>query len=132
MKFFSKSHDGGKKSGVIGYFLVEIKSLFSIVILKFNKGSRENFHSHAFNALTWFIKGDMIEHKLNGSFKKYKRSFMPKLTKKDNIHKVYANKTSWAISLRGPWDNNWKEYNPLTNKFITLTHGRVVIKENNP
>ena len=50
MKLFHKSHDGGKNSGVTGYWLIEWKSGFSIVVLRFSKGTREAFHSHAFNA----------------------------------------------------------------------------------
>lgn len=34
MKFFSKAPDGGKDSEVDGYFLCEIKPLFSIVLLR--------------------------------------------------------------------------------------------------
>ncbi len=124
MKFLQFSSDGGKKSGVKGFFIVEIKSLISIVILKFNKGSRENYHSHAFNALTWFLKGKMTEHNLNGDNKAYARSFKPKITLKSDIHKVYADEESYAISIRGPWDTVWKEFNPRTKEFIILTHGR--------
>ena len=59
MKLFHKSHDGGKNSGVTGYWLIEWKSGFSIVVLRFSKGTREAFHSHAFNALTWWLKGSV-------------------------------------------------------------------------
>lgn len=29
--------------------------------------------------------------------------------------------------FRGPWADYWREYLPDGNKFITLTHGRVVV-----
>ena len=64
MRFFSKVKDGGPESTVDAYFLIEIKNWFSIALLKLHKCSRENYHSHAFNALTWFIKGDMVEHRI--------------------------------------------------------------------
>jgi hypothetical protein len=51
MKFLSKCKDGGPESPVTAYVLVEIKSLFSVMLLHFS-GTREAFHSHAFNALT--------------------------------------------------------------------------------
>lgn len=129
MKFCKKMFDGGKDSTVTGYFLIEIKSLFSIVLLKFNKGSRENYHSHAFNALTWFLYGDLVEYNLSKPNYKYKGKLIPKITKKSDIHKVFANKNSYAISLRGPWDDYWQEYNPMSNKYITLTHGRKIVGE---
>ena len=41
MKLFSKFYDGGQDSGVTGFWLIEAKHLFSIVILIFNKGTRD-------------------------------------------------------------------------------------------
>lgn len=50
MKILKRGHDGGKDLSVTGYWLIECKPLFSVVFLKFNKGSHLTFHSHAFNA----------------------------------------------------------------------------------
>lgn len=58
--FLVKKKDGGPESPVDAYFLVELKGLFSIALLKFNKGCREAFHSHAFDAWTWFLSGDLV------------------------------------------------------------------------
>jgi quercetin dioxygenase-like cupin family protein len=60
-RFFYKKPDGGKESGVTGYFLIEWKPLFSIGLLHFKRGSREAFHSHAFNAVTFWLKGEVTE-----------------------------------------------------------------------
>lgn len=130
MRLFYKGKDGGPESPVTGYWLIEIKSLFSIVLLKFNDGCRENFHSHAFNALTWFIKGNLLEKRLLNKcvrFRQYKRSVIPKLTKRDNIHKVNSRGVSWCLSIRGPWSKTWQEYNEKERKFITLTNGRKIL-----
>ena len=124
MKIFKIGKDGGDKSNVTGFWLVEIKNLFSVVILKFAKGSRENYHNHAFNALTWFVKGNVDEHNLDGRIINWKPSWKPKLTKKDCFHKVFAIEDTYVISFRGPWDNTWKEFNPTKQEEITLTHGR--------
>lgn len=130
MRLFQKTKDGGRESTVDAYFLCEFKGLFSIALLKFNKGSRNNYHSHAFHAFTWFLKGDMEEHRiLDGEVvkRKYKRGFLPKLTKRDNLHKVIANKTSWCFTIRGKWQKEWKEVNLQTGELITLTNGRKVV-----
>lgn len=127
MRFLSKTKDGGQESTVDAYFLFEIKWLCSIAVLRFNKGSRANFHSHAFNALTWFIKGKMTEHFLEDKCVKYKRSLFPKLTKKEVMHKVVAEEVSWCLTFRGPWQKTWKEYDTVSGKYITLTHGRKII-----
>lgn len=132
MRIFYKGKDGGLDSPVTGYWLVEIKYLFSIVLLKFNNGRREQFHTHAFNALTWFIKGNMQEERLlagQRKFRIYKRSLIPKLTKRDNLHRVYSIGTSWCFSIRGPWAKTWKEYDEQTNTLTTLTSGRRVVHD---
>lgn len=129
MRLFSKVKDGGLESTVDAFFLFEIKWLCSIALLRFNKGSRENYHSHAFNAMTWFIKGDMKEHRLDIlSITRYRRSLIPKFTSRNNLHKVIANKTSWCFTIRGPWSKTWTEYNVSDAAKITLTHGRKIVK----
>lgn len=124
-RIFYKKYDGGKESGVTGYFLIEFKPLFSIGLLRFKEGSRENSHSHAFNACTWWLKGHVTEilHP-SGEAKDFKPSFIPKITKKNCFHRVFAHQTTWALTFRGPWDKTWKEYKPNSNEEITLTHGR--------
>lgn len=128
MKFFSLGADGGKNSGVTGFWFIEVKSLFSIVLLRFREGSREVFHSHAFNALTWFLTGKVTEHHLDGRKVDWGPSFFPKWTPRSCFHKVFADKTTYALSLRGPWAKTWKEFNPKTDTFVSLTSGRKEVK----
>lgn len=136
MKLFTKMKDGGPESPVTAYVLIEYKPLFSIMFLKFRKGTREEYHTHAFNALTLFIVGKMFEERLhlginNDYFKivkRYKKSIFPKITTKDNLHRITAKKDSWCFTIRGPWVNTWYEYNELTNTKTYLTHGRKIIK----
>lgn len=127
MKLFTKAKDGGSESPVDAFFLFEIKSICSIALLRFNPGSRENFHSHAFNAWTWFISGDLEEELYVYGFVKYKRSLLPKVTKRWNLHRVKANKTSWCFTIRGPWQKHWLEVDKH-GKILVLTHGRKIVK----
>ena len=127
MRFLYKGKDGGSKSTVTGYWLIEIKSLFSIVLLKFDEGTRENFHNHAFNALSWFITGEVDEYHLNGEMLTWKPSFLPKYTPRSCFHKIFGKKPTWCFSIRGPWNKTWKEYSPKTKEFVTLTNGRKVV-----
>ena len=124
MKLFSFGCDGGSTSGVTGFWIIELKNWFSIVLLKFNEGTRENYHSHAFNAWTWFLWGSVEEQHLHGRSVCWKPSLYPKYTTKDTFHRVKAIQTTYALSIRGPWDNTWKEYDPQKQQFIQLTHGR--------
>lgn len=127
MKFFTKAKDGGPESPVDAYFLFEIKSLLTVAILKFNKGKREAFHTHAFHALTWFIKGDLIEEDISGDFHIYERGILPKVTKRSKNHRVIADKDSWCFTIRGPWSKTWTE--DTDEKTTVLTHGRKVVSE---
>ena len=126
MKLFSWGKDGGPESHVDGFFIIEIKSLFSIVVLKFNEGTRENFHSHAFNAYTLWLSGEVSEEYPDGKGRPWfpgNRKFTPRRL----MHRVRALTTSYALSFRGPWTSTWEEYNETTNQFTVLTHGRRVL-----
>jgi hypothetical protein len=125
MRLLQKAKDGGSESPVDAYFLIEIKSLFSIALLKFNKGGRENYHSHAFNALTWFICGNLIEQDVSGELYIYFPSLVPKVTKRAKMHRVIASRDSWCLTLRGRWVDTWTEFDG--KKVITLTRGRKVV-----
>jgi len=126
MKLLTKAKDGGPESTVDAYFLFEFKSVCSIALLRFNAGRREAFHTHAFTALTWFICGDLEEQLFDGTRKAYKRSLLPKITKKSDNHRVLAHKTSWCFSIRGPWSDYWTEDDSGTT--TTFTHGRNIVK----
>jgi hypothetical protein len=124
MRFFYKGKDGGPESCVDGFWLVEIKGLFSVLLLRFNDGAREAFHTHAFNAFTWFLWGDLTEEFQDAEPRKYKRRLIPKLTPRSLLHRVSSKGTSWVFTLRGPWAETWQEWFPEDDRYVTLTHGR--------
>ncbi len=125
-RIFYIKPDGGKDSGVTGYFLIEWKILFSIALLKFKAGSREAYHNHAFNAITWWIYGSVTEKKYEGQEKDFYPSFKPKFTNRENCHKIIAHKTSYCLTFRGPWVDYW--YEIRNNSLVFLTHGRILIE----
>lgn len=136
MRLFFKGKDGGPESNVTGYWLIEWKEAFSIVLLCFHKGSREAYHNHAFNALSWVLRGWLDEWAIVGQAHdedfveatELRPSWKPIFTPRQRMHKVYgmADKT-WVISFRGPWADKWQEWFDRTRQFVTLTHGRKVV-----
>lgn len=116
--------DGGPKSTVTGYWLAEFKRLFSVVLLKFGHGSRDEYHSHAFTSINWVLRGKVVEHDLDGTMKVYKPSLCPVVTRRRTFHRVVSEGTTWVFSLRGPWAKWWVEWSPITGQFKTLTGGR--------
>lgn len=129
MRFLEISKDGGPESPVEAYWLIEWKSVFSIALLKFNRGMRESFHNHAFNAFTWFLWGDLVEEDYNGKLYNYYFSLFPKLTKRSKLHRVKANQDSWCLTIRGPWSEYWNEVSDDKKTLTKLTNGRKVIDE---
>lgn len=133
MKFCKIAKDGGPESKVWGYFLFEIKSLFSIVLLRFEDGSREAYHNHAFNAVSWVLKGHLeeIHHPVNpDAYPPYHvdyhyPSVTPVITLRSTMHKVVSHGRTWVLSIRGPWSKTWKEV--VDGKEMTLTNGRKVV-----
>lgn len=129
MKLFHKSKDGGPDSNVTGYWLIEWKKAFSVVLLRFDAGTREAYHNHAFNAISWILKGELLEEV------KYPKpeqvtllpSILPVVTPRNRCHKVKGTaKVTWAISFRGPWVDHWNEYFNSGLK-TTLTNGRHIV-----
>lgn len=122
MKLFAKRKDGGPESTVTGYWLFEIKKLASVALLKFADGSRDAFHSHAFDSLNWVLSGRVVEKHLDGRVVEHRPSPWPVLTRRETFHKVVSRGTTWVLSLRGPWSDRWKEF--VRGRLVTLTHGR--------
>jgi hypothetical protein len=123
MKFLSKCKDGGPESPVTAYVLVEIKSLFSVMLLHFS-GTREAFHSHAFNALTLWLSGSAIERFPRGRTRLWKAGEF-KYTPRECFHRVEPQPGTWALSIRGPWAAMWQEVKGKT--LTTLGHGRKIV-----
>ena len=125
MKF---GKDGGPCSTVHGYWLVEIKRLLSIVLLRFDGASREAFHNHAFNCVSWVLRGRLIELHLDGRTETHGPSLLPVITRRSTFHKVDSDGRTWVLSLRGPWMSTWKEFIPDSGEVVTLGSGRRVLR----
>lgn len=132
MKILSISKDGGEYSKVHAYTLVEIKSLFSVILLKFDPGSRDAYHTHAFNCFNWLLRGKLMEYEIQNdgtiTTKEYTPSIWGFPIYRKTYHKVVSLGTSYVLSFRGPWQKTWKEFLPSDNRELTLTHGRVEIE----
>lgn len=127
MKNLMFTKDGGPESKVWGLYLIEIKSLLSVVLLRFEDGSREAYHNHAFNALSWVLKGRLREEQRNGCVRHFLPSLRPIFTGRENFHQVRSTGRTWVLSFRGPWRDRWNEYLPAEGRVITLTHGRKIV-----
>lgn len=125
--FFDKRKDGGEQSHVTAYFLAAIKPLFTIGLLHFADGTREAYHSHAFNAVTVVLRGRFVEEYRSGKAVNFKAGDI-KYTPRSRFHRVRSFGDTWALTFRGPWADTWKEFRPDESRVVTLTHGRTIIE----
>lgn len=132
MKLLWGHKDGGPESQVTCYGL-EIKSLFSVMLLRFTPETREEFHSHAFDCYNWVLTGGLYEEIAYSPYRFITLSQNASTThlpswrgfwiKRECFHRVRSMyQTSWVLSFRGPWKPTWSDGLPGQEK--TLTHGR--------
>lgn len=126
MRLLQKTQDGGPNSGVTCYFLFEVKPLCSVVLLRFGEGTSEVLHNHAFNAWTYWLKGKVLEHYRQGPSRPWFAGEW-KYTSRYCFHRIQSVGTAWALSFRGPWEDQWNEIRD--GRFRTLTHGRKVVND---
>lgn len=121
--------DGGAESRVWAFWLFAWKALCSIVLLRFEDGSRDAYHSHAFHCISWVVSGVLLEEHRDGRVDVYWPSWRPILTRRDTFHRVTSFGRTRVISLRGPWLDTWKDAPRVAGGYVerTLTHGRQVI-----
>lgn len=124
MKLLRKAKDGGPDSTVTGYWLVEWKRLFSIVLLRFDNGTRDAFHTHAFNSLNWVLWGSLLERFRDRPPQEHEPGCFPVVTSRGTYHQVVSVGTTWVLSFRGPWAKTWREYIPATDTEYVLSDGR--------
>lgn len=119
--FIGKRKDGGPESRVTGWF-IEWKAVATVCLLRFDGGSRAAYHSHAFHAVSWVLRGLLLEYVVWGGFNRYRPSVVPVFTARENMHQVVSVGTSWVLSFRGPWSASW--YEQVDGVLWQLFHGR--------
>jgi hypothetical protein len=137
MNFLNKTKDGGPESTVWAYWLIEIKSLFSVALLRFEDGSRDAYHSHALNSISWLLSGRLQERFPPSRLETMKGwpyyavlhrpSWIPIITRRTTTHKVVSHGRSWVLSFRGPWSRHGVEKLP-DGSTQTLESGRKVVQ----
>ncbi len=119
--------DGGPESKVDGFWMFRSKRWGTVAVLKFAQGSREAFHSHAFNSHSIVLKGKLLELHKNGEVDVHSTGHYIR-TLRNTFHKVLGlEETSWVLTVRGPWSDTWLDQDEKDGITRTLTHNRVEV-----
>lgn len=128
--FVGKRKDGGPLSKVTGWF-VEAKRVATLAVLRFGPGSREAYHSHAFDCVSLVVgPGQLRETFVDGSERVHKPGTIL-VTRKSDLHKVYSEGTTWVLTLRGRWGAHWYEVGE-DNRLVKMGHGRKEVTSYGP
>lgn len=131
MIFFKKKRVELGDGHIIAYTLFEHKNLFSIIIYHWKSIAQNRFHTHAFSALAFLLRGSYTEERIvNGKIEthKVKGIFKPRFLPKNYTHRILqAKPKTWSIVFVGPWIPYWFEYFHDTKTWVKYTWGRVVV-----
>ncbi len=110
------------------FTIIEIKYLGGIIVNIFNTSNQDRFHSHAFNALSWMIRGHYYEDVIvDGNLLKLKKIERSRFIPRNYIHKITkSSPNAMSITFEGPWESTWNEYFD-NGRIKTYSWGRKVI-----
>ena len=108
------------------YTILEIKWLFSIYVHVWNTIEQDRFHTHAFNAWVFLIKGRYWEEVINNWGTPYgydvKRGI--RYIPREYNHRILKSEpNSVSVAFAGPWEKTWTE-TFMNGTIRTLSLGR--------
>lgn len=107
------------------YTLFENKSLFSVYFHVFNTVEQDRFHTHAFDAVSFVLRGSYEEEQKlpSGIVIKKKVGVGVRYIPKDYNHRLLRSEPdTMSLLFAGPWVRYWTEENRSFTR--TLTWGR--------
>jgi hypothetical protein len=118
--------------------ILEWKKLFSLKLFHFHKtaGKQDRFHTHAFNAVSFLLKGNYTEEVVkDGRVVALPRNrsrliFIPK----NEYHRVTKGEGCYTLLLTGPWGAEFKELRSLGDSHyqeVFLGAGRTDLRTGN-
>jgi len=118
---------------VVAFTLFEWKYLFSIIIYQWKTIKQNRFHSHAFPAWAFLLRGQYEEEVYTdkGIEKRVVNQWMkPRWLPRNYTHRILqAAPKTWTIIFVGPWHDFWYEWFEEENVWVKYTWGRKVVEK---
>lgn len=113
------------------YTLFEHKRLFSVIFYRWNTVDQVRFHTHAFGAIAFLLRGWYHEKVRFGQHivdNFVNVPLVPRLLHRGYCHAIgFAKPNTVTMVLAGPWDLHWWEYFPDTETWVKYAWGRKVV-----
>lgn len=118
---------------IIAYTLFEHKYLFSIIVYHWKTIKQNRFHSHAFPAVAFLLRGEYEEevYSRGNIIKKTVNQWLkPRWLPRNYTHRILAAKPkTWTVVFTGPWIKHWYEYFDDTKTWVKYAWGRKVVEK---
>jgi len=131
--FFKKSEVALGEGSVTQYIVFENKHFLSLIFYRWNTIDQVRFHTHAFGAVAFLLKGWYWEKVMFNDIEMtnfVNVPLVPRYLPKNYCHAVgNAKPGTLTMVIAGPWQKTWKEYFPDTKSWVTYTWGRVPLRK---
>lgn len=120
---------------IIAYTIFEHKYLFSIILYHWKTIRQNRFHSHAFPAVAFLLRGEYKEevYRRGEIIQKTVNQWLkPRYLPRNYTHRILeAKPKTWTVVFTGPWIKHWYEYFDDTKIWVKYAWGRRVIEKSN-
>lgn len=134
MIFFKKKRVELGEGFIVQYTIFENKYFGGIWIYNWKTILQNRFHTHAFNAYAFLLRGSYIEEVIENNIiitKNVNQWLKPRFLPKNYCHRILkAQPNTWTIVFFGKWSKFWYEYFEDTKTWIKYTWGRKIISKN--
>lgn len=128
MKVFKKKEVALGKGSVTQYTVFEHKRFGSLIFYKWHTIDQIRFHTHAFKAVAFLLKGWYWEKVLFNGIEMtnfVNVPWIPRFLPRNYCHAIQnAKPGTMTMVITGPWQDNWFEYFPDTKKWVKYGWGR--------
>ena len=115
------------------FIIFENKKLFSIILYKWFTIDQIRFHTHAFSAVAFLLKGWYWEKIRFGKTEMtnfVNVPLVPRFLPKNYCHAIQqARPGTRTLVITGPWQKHWFEYFPDTETWVKYHWGRKKVEK---
>lgn len=113
---------------IFQYTLFESKKWFGIILYHWKTIKQNRFHSHAFPAYAFLLRGSYTEEVIENGvilYKNVNNRFKRRYIPRNYIHRILkAEPKTWTLVFTRKWVEFWYEYFPENKTWAKYTWGR--------